>query len=313
MEDAGPSSVTSSEIAGLREKLEAELAEVLAGWDRPDGPLRITKDRLRRANSCPAQLAGASSPGMNEHLALGRVVDVAAAVLAVAPDAPHERLDDTVTEAAWSHAIAVPLRRGDAELHDWFAALDTSKQVEHEQLVEDRCAALKGVIGDLSSFTVVSQNSMIVDLEPGVSLSGRPDLLVVAAQRMIVEVKSGKGHGLTGELGFYSLVDSLLRGTAPNIAVGITLVPSAATRIIPVDIELLDRVRRQVVATARLCREVDESVAIRRWPRTSPGMHCVFCDLASKCPSIPDEYRDEAVQLASEDDDSDGELEEEPW
>ena len=78
VEEAEPADVTEQEIAELRAELDLALTEALSGWDRPDGPLRITKDRLRRGGTCPAQLIGGGSAPMNEPMAVGRVIDVAA-------------------------------------------------------------------------------------------------------------------------------------------------------------------------------------------------------------------------------------------
>ena len=169
-------------------------------------------------------------------------------------------------------------------------------------------------MGDLTEFTVISQNWTTVELAAGVVVSGRPDLVVMAAERVLVEVKSGKGYGIVDELAFYALVEALCGHSAPAVVAGLTLVPSATIHPLRVDADLLARAVERVVETAQLCREVDESIAARRWPRTFPGPHCGFCDLAERCPDIPDEYLFEAQQRAAHDIDDDGDaMEEEPW
>ena len=251
---------------------------------------------------------------MNEHLALGRVIDVAALALAIAPDTPHETGEDgrSVTET-WSTAVAVPLRVEDPELEAWYAALSPGQHLEHDRLVAARCEELKGSIGDLTSFTVISQNWTTVDLAADVVLSGRPDLVVVAGERIVVEIKSGKGYGITDELAFYALAETLCEGAAPAVVAGLSLVPSATVHSLPVDIDLLWWAADRVVETARWCREVDESLTAGQWPRTSSGPHCAFCDLAERCPDIPEEHLEGARLRAIPDLDDVDSLREEPW
>ncbi len=64
-------------------------------------------------------------------------------------------------------------------------------------------------MGDLTEFTVISQNRTTVELAADVVVSARPDLVVMAAERVLVEVKSGKGYGIAEELAFYALVETL--------------------------------------------------------------------------------------------------------
>ena len=251
---------------------------------------------------------------MNEPLAVGRVIDVAASAIAVAPDTPHETNAAVSVTETWNDAIAAPLRHEDAELQEWYEAQSSADQLEHDRIVATRCNELKRAMGDLTAFTVISQNWTTVELAADVVVSARPDLVVAAAECVLVEVKSGKGYGIADELAFYALVETLCGGTAPAVVAGLTLVPSATLHPLPVDADLLARAADRVVETARLCREVDESMAARRWPRTFPGPHCGFCDLAERCPDIPDDYLYEVQQRAEQDIDEDGgAVEEEPW
>ena len=314
VEETEPADVTEEEIVELRGGLDGALTEELSGWDRPEGPLRITKDRLRRGRTCPAQLIGGGSAPMNEHLAMGCVIDVAASAIAVAPSTPHETSNGVVSVMeTWHDAISAPLRAEDPELQEWYATLTPGQQLEHDRNIGARCEELKRSMGDLTEFTVISQNQTTVELAADVAVSARPDLVVVADARALVEVKSGKGYGIADELAFYALVDTLGERAAPAIVAGLTLVPSATVHSLPVDIDLLWRAADRVVDTARWCREVDESLVARQWPRTSSGPHCVFCDLAERCPSIPDQYLDEARLRAALDIDDIDEAEEEPW
>ena len=186
----------------------------------------------------------------------------------------------SVTET-WNDAIAAPLRHEDLELQEWYEAQSSADQLEHDRIVATRCEELKRAMGDLTAFTVISQNWTTVELAADVVVSARPDLVVMAAERVLVEVKSGKGYGIADELAFYALVETLCGGAAPAVVAGLTLLPSATLHPLPVDADLLARAAERVVDTARLCREVDESIAARRWPRTSSGPHCGFCDLAA--------------------------------
>lgn len=309
-----PTDISEQEVLGLRADLNGDLEEVLAGWDRPEGPLRITKNRLRRSLDCNAQLLGGGPAPLNEYIALGRVVDVAASVVAVAPDAPHERsVNGQQTPGSWHHAIAEPLRKEDPEFREWYEALTPGQRREHDEVVEARCGELKRSIGDLSEFTVISQNWTIVDLAADVVLSSRPDLVVLGSERIIVEVKSGKGYGIADELAFYALADTLSGGAAPPVVAGVSLVPSATIHTFPVDMDLLSRASDRVVETVRRCRAVDEATAAKRWPLTSSGTHCAFCDLAERCPDIPDEYLEKARLRNIHEVDDEDPIEEEPW
>ena len=227
VEEAEPADVTEQEISELRAGLALALTEALSGWDRPDGPLRITKDRLRRGGTCPAQLIGGGSAPMNEHMAVGLLIDVAASAIAVAPDTPHETNDAVSVTETWNSAIAAPLRHEDLELQEWYEAQSSADQLEHDRIVATRCEELKRAMGDLTAFTVISQNWTTVELAADVVVSARPDLVVMAAERVLVEVKSGKGYGIADELAFYALVETLCGGAAPAVVTGLTLVPSA--------------------------------------------------------------------------------------
>lgn len=251
---------------------------------------------------------------MNEQLAVGRVIDVAASAIAIAPDTPHGTNGRAVSVTeTWHDAIAAPLRIEDPELQEWYAALPPGQQLEHNRNVAARCDELKRSMGNLTEFTVISQNWTAVELAAGVVVSARPDLVVMASQRVLVEVKSGKGYGIADELAFYALVETLCKGAAPAVVAGLTLVPSATLHPLPVDAELLGLAADRVVETAQLCREVDESIAARRWPHTFAGPHCGFCDLAERCPDIPDEHLFEAQQRTADIDDDGDAMEEEPW
>ena len=297
---AVPTAINEQQISDLRDDLNGYMEEALAGWDRPEGPLRITKDRLRRSLTCTAQLMGGGSAALNEHLAIGRVVDVAASVLALAPAAPHERIEDgQQVPGTWCHAISEPLRTEDPDLREWYEALSAESKREHDETVEARCEELKRGIGNLTDFTVISQNWTIVDLAADVLLSAKPDLVVSGPERIIVEIKSGKGFGIDNELAFYALVDALSQGTAPSVIAGVSLLPSTVVTSQAVDLDLLQGAADRVVQAVRRCRIVDESVAKDRWPLTSSGRHCVICDLSERCPDIPDELLEEARSMNS--------------
>ena len=92
------------------------------------------------------------------------MIDVAASAIAVAPDTPHETNDDAVSVMeTWHDAIAEPLRQEDPELQEWYEAQSPADQLEHDRNVATRCEDLKRSIGDLTAFTVISQNSTTVE------------------------------------------------------------------------------------------------------------------------------------------------------
>lgn len=306
VETAAPTAISEREISDLRAGLTSELEEALVGWERPENPLRITKDRLRRSLTCAAQLLGGGAVPLNEFIAVGRVVDVAASVVAIAPAAPHEKVENgRRVPGTWYHAIAEPLRVEDPDLRDWYEALAAEVRREHDETIESRCEELKIAIGDLSAFTVISQNWTIVDLAGDVVLSSRPDLIVLGNGRVVVEIKSGKGYGIENELAFYALADALSQGTSPSVIAKVSLLPSTVVSSQTVDLDLLQQAADRVVQTARRCRAVDESIAMNRWPLTSSGPHCVICDLTERCPNIPDEFLDEARLMNSHELDDD--------
>jgi DUF1680 family protein len=115
---------------------------VVAGWERPEGPFRITKDRLQRSLTCTAQLLGGGLAPLNEVIATGRVIDVAAPVVAIAPAAPHERVvSGQRVPGTWYKAIAEPLRIEDPDLREWYEALaaeDRREDLDTLQRAADR-------------------------------------------------------------------------------------------------------------------------------------------------------------------------------
>lgn len=272
------------DVAELRAGLEARLCEVTAGWDRPAGLLGITKARMFSTRRCPASVCGELTQRTLGHdLAVGTIVDTAAALLATSATIPGR--------ASWLDALLVVLRETEPELAEAIADLPIDVRDELRTVVHARCDALRMVLGDLTGVDVTAQERARVVFDgAGVSLSGRSDLVVGAASapRTIVEVKSGSVRpSHIDELGFYGLLFALRDGVAPAAVAAVTLDPPAISAH-AVTWDLLEGVAVRIVDTAATLIEVDRTIAAGGWPETRPGQACSWCGAAPRCPDAPD-------------------------
>ncbi|MFN3217778.1 MAG: PD-(D/E)XK nuclease family protein [Acidimicrobiales bacterium] len=272
------------DVAELRAELGARLSEATTGWDRPAGLLGITKGRMFSTRRCPASVCGELAPRTLGHdLAVGTIVDTAAALLATSATIPGR--------ASWLDALLVVLRETEPELAQAVADLPIDVRDELRTVVHERCDALRGVLGDLTGVDVTAQERARVIFDgPGVSLSGRSDLVVGAASspRSIVEVKSGSVRpSHIDELGFYALLFALRDGVAPAAVAAVTLDPPIISAH-AVTWDLLEGVALRIVETAATLIEVDRTIAGGAWPETRPGQACSWCGAAPRCPDAPD-------------------------
>ncbi len=275
---------TSEDVAELRAELGSRLSEATVGWDRPAGLLGITKGRMFSTRRCPASVCGElASRTLGHDLAVGTIVDTAAALLATSATVPGR--------ASWLDALLVVLRETEPELAAAIADLPIDVRDELRTVVHERCDALRMVLGDLTGVDVTAQERARVVFDgPGVSLSGRSDLVVGAASspRTIVEVKSGSVRpSHMDELGFYALLFALRDGVAPAAVATVTLDPPTISAH-AVTWDLLEGVAVRIVDTAATLVEVDRTVAGGGWPETRPGQACSWCGAAPRCPDAPD-------------------------
>lgn len=272
------------DVAELRAELGARLSEATAGWDRPAGRLGITKGRMFSTRRCPASVCGELAPRTLGHdLAVGTIVDTAAALLATSATIPGR--------ASWLDALLVVLRETEPELATAIADLPIDVRDELRSVVHERCDALRGVLGDLTGVDVTAQERARVVFDgAGVSLSGRSDLVVGAAPslRTIVEVKSGSVRpSHIDELGFYALLFALRDGVAPSAVAAVTLDPPTISAH-SVTWDMLEGVALRIIDTARTLVEIDRTIAAGGWPETRPGQACSWCGAAPRCPDAPD-------------------------
>ncbi len=304
------------DIAALRADLAGRLVAVTEGWDRPAGLLGITKGRMFSTRRCPASVSGELAPRTLGHdLAVGTIVDTAAALLATSATVPGR--------ASWLDALLVVLRETEPELAEAVAALPIEVRDELRTAVQERCDALRDVLGDLTDTAVCAQErARVVFDDAGVSLSGRADLVVGPAPRAVVEVKSGGVRAShIDELGFYALLFALRDGVAPVAVAAVTLDPPTISAH-AITWDLLEGVAARVVATATTLVSVDRTIAGGAWPETRPGLACSWCGAAPRCPDAPDlalaeqEARVSSWTPARDGEDlidDHGDADEEPW
>lgn len=275
---------TADDLADLRAGLGAGLVEATEGWERPAGLLGITKGRMFSTRRCPASVCGELAPHTLGHdLAVGTIVDTAAALLATSATIPGR--------ASWLDALLVVLRETEPELAEAIADLPIDVRDELRTVVHERCDALRLVLGDLTGVDVTTQErARVVFDAAGVALTGRSDLVLgtTASPRTIVEVKSGSVRpSHIDELGFYALLFALRDGIAPAAVAAVTLDPPMISAH-AVTWDLLEGVASRIVETAATLVEVDRTIAAGGWPETRPGHACSWCGAAPRCPDAPD-------------------------
>ena len=272
------------DVAALRAELRGRLGAVTEGWARPAGLLGITKGRMFATRRCPASVCGELAPHVLGHdLAVGTIVDAAAALLATSATVPGR--------ASWLDALLGVLRETEPELAAIIADLPIDVRDELRGAVQQRCEALRVVLGDLTGIDVTAQERARVVFDgAGVSLAGRSDLVLgtVSGPRTIVEVKSGSVRpSHVDELGFYALLFALRDGIAPAAIAAVTLDPPIISAH-AVTWDLLEGVAARVVETAATLVDVDRTIAGGGWPETRPGQACSWCGAAPRCPDAPD-------------------------
>jgi len=301
-DDEGP---TAADIAELRDELAADLRAVTAEWpDRPHGPLRVTKARMRATAQCAAQVLGEVEPyALDSSLAVGRVCDLAAGVVAVHPGfSPTD---------SWYEALLSALMQEHPDVVDLVANMRPDDREMLRVDIDRRCAELPGLLGDLNTQRITVRERIAVEFaESNVLLAAEIDLTVGGGRRLLVEVKSGSfGSSVPDELRHYGLLGALRDGVAPLGGCAVTLNDGAVTSI-PLRLVDLRTAARRLVTTAERLVQIDRYLASGQPVPTSPGGHCRWCRRVRSCADVDERVLAElpAVYRSVSDDDIRAEL-----
>jgi hypothetical protein len=277
--DGDPS---EAEVDDLRAWLTDELVHITSDWERPAGMLGITKGRVLATMRCPASVRAEVEPRvMNEALAVGTIVDVAASLLLMSDKVPDG--------APWLGVVMSALRAGEPDVVDYVERLSAEARDDLRTQVQEKCELLVALLGDLRACEGTAQERFRVQLQaPGVQLTGRTDLVLGTVERSIVEVKSGRFRPQTNdELRFYALLAALRDRHAPIAVAAVTLDDRSITAH-AVTVDLLEAAAQRVIDAAQVLVEVDRATVAGGWPTTVPGPLCGWCAAAPCCPDVPD-------------------------
>lgn len=290
---------TLDEVRELARYLTLGLTNLVDGWeDRPPGPLRLPKGRIRAARTCPAQvLSELSADAMNFQLAIGTVCDTAAGILAV-----HPRFS---AGGGWHRSIQTALDQENPEVGTFFDQLDAVGREDFVHKVDELCLPLPDLLGDLTSLRPVTHQRVAMTLgQPGVddldvTLTGEVDIVAGTDVRVLVEVKSGAiSSRVIDELTHYGLIVALQNerrmrpgdndadtpGAAlpPVIGCALTLGDLAVTPV-PYTIEALEGAANRVLEAVDVLIDVDRAAASSLTVPTRPGPYCRWCPRLSRC------------------------------
>lgn len=294
---------SADELRELARYLTLGLANLIDTWeDRPEGPLRLPKGRVRAARTCPAQvLAELTANPMNIQLAIGTVCDTAAGVLAV-----HPRFS---AADGWYQSLVPALEAEHPKVNRFLAELNGLDREEVLHKIDELCLPLPDLVGDLRPLQPVTHQRMAarlerldqhehVDAEPlDVALTGEADIMAGNDVRVVVEVKSGAiSTRVVDELSHYGLILALQnerrtrspgptagRVSPPVLGCALTLGDLAVTPV-PFTIEVLEGAANRVLEAVDQLINVDQAVATLQPVPTRPGPYCRWCPRLSQCP-----------------------------
>jgi hypothetical protein len=263
---------------GLRDWLEDELSDAVAGLYEDAVPVRVTKDTLDQVLVCEAHLhAQRSAPRrLCVELVRGTMVD-----LLFRQWVTTGVLDDPFEEALQGLWVAE-----EHEVRDFVDQLDPDARAALVAEVEAHAACIAECWPVLApSWMARTQERLSVPLAGGrVLLSGVVDLAIGApssgrASVCIVEVKSGRRRiEHRGDVHFYALLETLRSG-APPFRVATFYTADGGLDVEPVGRDaLLGALHRVVAGTVRLC-----TLATGTAPTRTPNPLCGWCAGLSGC------------------------------
>lgn len=274
---------SEDDLRDLRDDIEADLVAITSEWDdRPDSPLRITKARLQSTGICHAQVLAEAEPFvLDTDVAAGAICDIAAGFVVIHPT--YEPAGD------WFEALRWALAQERPDILELVEQLDPDQRAVFVATVDDRCNALRDLIGDVRHCQpTIRERARLPFDRAGVLLSVETDLLTRGKHPTIVELKSGRlGPWVLDELRFYALVRSLRDLRAPTFMCSISLSDHNITAL-PLRFDDLVAAARRVVAAAEALVDIDRSVGAGEPVQTSPGGHCRWCRRVRVCPAVSD-------------------------
>jgi hypothetical protein len=258
--------------------LRGHLAAMAAALDLPRG-LWLSKGRLADLAACEGLLAaslGAEGPPFRHS------VESAAGTLAhrsVYLDVASERTADvrTVVERA-----AARLAEGDREFAPYWRGLDELDRAEHVAAASARLALFREAFPPLQrSWQPVGEQMLIARLGAGLTVSGRPDLILGRQDRLVLDLKTGVARPVHAEdMRFYALLATLVFQRAP-CRVATLFLESMEWKAEDVAEEMLAHAAARVMETAVAAAEL---LGGRREARLTPGPHCRWCPRSTSCP-----------------------------
>ncbi len=282
------------ELAELSRFLNLGLANLIEAWDdRPSGPLRLTKGRIRSARTCPAQVLTELTRGaMNFQLAVGTVCDLAAGVLAV-----HPRFSGA---DGWYRSLSAALDQEHPEVGEFVDKLDEMGREDFTHKVDELCLPLPDLLGDLTALQPVTHQRVALSFDQpdplDVLLSGEVDLTAGTDVQVLVEVKSGSiSPRVIDELTHYGLIVTLQhhrrrqaagpdrqQRTKPVVGCALTLGDLAVTPV-PFTIENLHAAATRVLEAVDVLITIDGAATQDLPIPTTPGPYCRWCPRLDRC------------------------------
>jgi hypothetical protein len=256
----------------LRSRLEEAMA-VLA----PPRPVRLSKGRVAEHSACEGlfgSVLAAEGPPFEHSL------ESAAGTLAhrsVYLDMASERTADvrTVVEAGAARLAE------DREFAPYWRALDELARAEHLAAAAARLVLFREAFPPLErSWQPVGEQMMIARLA-GLTLSGRPDLVLGRGSRLVLDLKTGVARPVHAEdMRFYGLLTALVFRRSPY-RVATVFLESMEWQAEDVTEETLSHAADRVAKAAAAAVALSEGT---RRPTLTPGVHCRWCPRSPTCP-----------------------------
>ncbi len=277
--DAGSRPAVDPGLAGgLRDWLEDELSEAVAGLPDGTGPVRVTKDALDQVLVCEAHfLSERRQPRqVTTEMARGTLVDLLF----------RQWVTTGAMGDAWEDAVcALRVGRDDGVL-GFVEQLAPDARARLAAEVEEHAARIAECWPILApSWMARTQERLDVPLAGGrIRLAGVVDLAIGApsagqASVCIVEVKSGRRRlEHRGDVHLYALLETLRSG-APPFRVATFYTADGEIDVEPVGRDvLLGALHRVVAGTTKLCR-----MAAGAEPDRTPNPLCGWCPGLADC------------------------------